>query len=116
MMTRTEHLLTILAEECAEVAQRASKALRFGVNEVEPGQEETNAKRLLMELVDLQAVAYMLAEDRVIEDPDEWNAWQGLKMEKVERFLAYSAECGTLAPAPAIELPSAALEADTEGR
>lgn len=24
-MTRTEHLLTILAEECAEVAQRASK-------------------------------------------------------------------------------------------
>ena len=31
-MTREEHLLTIVAEECAEVAQRATKALRFGSN------------------------------------------------------------------------------------
>lgn len=28
-MTRAEHLLTILEEECIEVAQRISKALRF---------------------------------------------------------------------------------------
>lgn len=28
-MNRSEHLLSCLAEECAEVAQRVSKALRF---------------------------------------------------------------------------------------
>lgn len=28
-MTRSEHLLAILAEECDEVGQRAMKALRF---------------------------------------------------------------------------------------
>ncbi len=32
-MTRTEHLLFILAEECAEVAQRCSKAARFTLKE-----------------------------------------------------------------------------------
>lgn len=31
-MTTTEHLLTTAAEECAEVAQRISKALRSPAN------------------------------------------------------------------------------------
>jgi len=31
-------VLTILMEECAEVIQRASKALRFGLDEVQPEQ------------------------------------------------------------------------------
>jgi hypothetical protein len=35
-MNPTEHLLSCLAEECAEVAQRASKSLRFGLSEVQP--------------------------------------------------------------------------------
>ncbi len=35
-MNRRDHLLDILAEECAEVAIRVSKALRFGLDEV-PG-------------------------------------------------------------------------------
>jgi len=33
-MLLQEHLLIILAEECSEVAQRASKALRFGLREI----------------------------------------------------------------------------------
>jgi hypothetical protein len=37
-MTREQHLLTILAEECGEVVQRASKAIRFGLDESQPGQ------------------------------------------------------------------------------
>jgi hypothetical protein len=45
-MTREQHLLTILAEECGEVVQRASKAIRFGLDESQPGQLDDNKKRL----------------------------------------------------------------------
>lgn len=103
-MTRTEHLLTILAEECAEVAQRATKALRFGLQETEPGQNDNNATRLVGEYVDLLAVVEMLcdngalpkiaqAEFRVLIDMS-----LQLKKVKIEHFLKYSAELGTLEP------------------
>lgn len=100
MMTRTEHLLTILAEECAEVAQRASKALRFGLDEVEPGQEATNAERLFEEYNHVRAVYTMLAWEHGFPDIDRGYVGHKQREEKerkVERFLAYSAECGTLA-------------------
>lgn len=46
-------LLEILIEECAEVQQRATKMLRFGVNEVQPGQPDNNSRRLALEVGDL---------------------------------------------------------------
>ena len=46
-------VLTVLIEECAEVQQRATKALRFGVDEVQPGQPLSNAARLSVEIGDL---------------------------------------------------------------
>lgn len=49
-------LLEILIEECAEVIQRATKMLRFGVQEVQPGQGLNNAQRLSRELGDLHCV------------------------------------------------------------
>lgn len=39
-------LLTILIEECSEVQKRATKALRFGLDECQPGQLYNNAERL----------------------------------------------------------------------
>ncbi len=101
-MTRTEHLLTMLAEECAEVAQRASKAVRFGPNEIQPGQGGTNAVCIHLEFADLLAVYEMLHEDAVIFargfTPDgHMRELMGAKKAKVEKYLAYSAECGTLA-------------------
>ena len=49
-------LLTILIEECAEVQQRATKILRFGVDEIQPGQPHDNTQRLSVEVGDLLAV------------------------------------------------------------
>ena len=49
-------LLTILAEECCEVGQRVSKALRFGVEEIQPGQPLTNAQRISEEVGDIMGV------------------------------------------------------------
>jgi len=46
-------LLTILVEECAEVQQRATKAMRFGIDERQPGQDLTNSERLAAEIGDL---------------------------------------------------------------
>lgn len=46
-------ILTILVEECAEVQQRATKAMRFGVGETQPGQPFSNAQRLAAEIGDL---------------------------------------------------------------
>ena len=93
-MTRLEHILWIIAEECAEVAQRASKAARFGLDEVQPGQALTNEERLWGELNDLAGIAEMLISLR---------GQGGLsrpavdaKKAKVEKFLKYSAAFGTL--------------------
>ena len=91
-MTRDEHLLTIAAEECVEVAQQLTKALRFGMEEVQPGQELTNRQRIIAEFTELVAVLEMagfplqVVNGRVID----------AKVAKVEHFLKYSAECGRL--------------------
>lgn len=55
-------ILEILIEECAEIIQRATKMLRFGVNEVQPGQGFDNAARLSHEVGDMAKVLE-LAED-----------------------------------------------------
>lgn len=92
-MTRKEHLLVILMEECAEVSKEASKALRFGLEDVEPGQEATNADRLAGELCDLRAAIEMLEDFVDIVEPPEGRL---RKKAKVERFLEYSKSVGAL--------------------
>lgn len=102
-MTRTEMLLTLLAEESAEVAQRCAKALRFGLAEVEPGQPLTNAQRIMAEVNDFIAVYQLLAGPVVSPTtplfrgrPEDFMAAIVAKQQKVERYLSYSRECGTL--------------------
>jgi hypothetical protein len=100
-MTREEHLLTIAAEECAEVAQRLSKALRFGLDEVQPGQSLTNRERIRYEYSDLAAVLEMI--DPPTPSGGRIHPPSGKAMDekraKVETFLAYSAQQGTLTEA-----------------
>lgn len=96
-MNRLEHLLTILSEECAEVQQAGSKALRFGLYEgkdlaaVEYG---NNVERLKGELNDVRAMIEMLAAEGLdlLYDIDAITK----KKAKVEEYLLYSKECGTL--------------------
>ena len=95
-MTRTEHLLCIIAEECAEVAQRASKAMRFGLSEVQPGQPHTNLERMKHELTDLMATLQLLGREIDFGHGIDFDGLVEAKIGKVEKFLKYSAECGTL--------------------
>ena len=93
-MNRTEHLLTILSEECAEVAQRNSKAIRFTLEETQPGQPLTNAERIQYEFGDLIATYEILIEQGLLEWPSQTAIF--LKKAKIEKFLEYSQQRGTL--------------------
>lgn len=104
-MNRLEHLLTISAEECNEVAQRATKALRFGLREVQPGQPLDNAERIRQEFNDLWASLDMVEKEKGMPT----GTLTGINMsevfakqDKIEEFLLLSAKEGTLTPgAPA---------------
>ena len=88
-MTVRQYVLGQLAQECAEVAHRASKAQHFGMDEIEPGQALTNRVRLQGELDDLIAVAEMLDLD--IRPSNET---RHAKHAKVTRMLGYARELG----------------------
>ena len=63
-MTREQYLLTCLAEECGEVTQRATKAIRFGLDpdprRPPEWRDVSNREGLERELGDLLAVGEML--------------------------------------------------------
>lgn len=59
-------LLTILIEECAEVAQRATKLLRFGAGEIQPGHLLNNVERMSAEIGDLKVMVSMLQDRRLV--------------------------------------------------
>lgn len=88
-MNETEHLLTVLVEECAEVAQVACKAIRFGLSDCKPGQSETNRRMLEREMADLTATADLLGLH--IRDEDK-----AVKLVRLQKFMAYAREVGTL--------------------
>ena len=94
-MTETEHLLACLAEECAEVAQRADKAQRFGLDEVQPGQSLSNGIRIFGELMDLFAVMELLIARGSLPQCLDRPAIE-MKKGKVEHFMEYARGRGTL--------------------
>lgn len=95
-MNTTEHLLTILSEECAEVSQRVSKALRFGLKEIQPGQLFTNAERICEEICDLYAVVEMLEDSGALQGVVDIDRIQAKKA-RVKEFMKYAETCGVLA-------------------
>ena len=97
-MNITEHLLTCVAEEGAEIAQDADKSLRFGlldVNFLIPN-GPNNTERLVNELNDLLGVVDMLVKRGVI--PANWQSTmkQLKKKNKVIAMMRYAKRVGTL--------------------
>jgi hypothetical protein len=95
-MNRTEHLLSILAEECVEVAQRATKALRFGLTEIQPGQDKDNAERILVEVADLLATLDMLTEEGHLRARYVTDEMIQAKKDRIEHYFKRSRECGAM--------------------
>ena len=70
-MTEQEHLLTCLMEECAEVQQAVSKALRFGLNDSYKDYG-VNRERIEDELCDLAGVLELLYDRKIISMPTDY--------------------------------------------
>lgn len=94
-MNKIEHLLTCLMEECAEVQQAASKALRFGLDDGAPDSITTNADDITGECNDLIAIIEMLEEENIIIKKDHAKAIEQKKM-KVRKYMEYARSRGTL--------------------
>lgn len=103
-MNWREYLLTTLSEECTEVAQRVSKSLRFGLDEVQPGQSMSNADRICLELDDLHGTLKLLHDAGIFTYvPNEDR--QNQKVQKILNYAAYAELCKTLTIDDAKESP-----------
>lgn len=99
-MTREEHLLVCLAEECVEVAKDVAKALRFGLDDHEPGAAFDNRERIMLELRDVLCIASILSREDVlpplIYGPEDVER----KLANVERFMIVARGNGALSSEP----------------
>ena len=99
MQNKTNYLLTLLVEELAETAQRATKSMRFGMKEIQDGQPLTNEERLIYEFNDVLAIMQTLWNEGLLDritDPEMIR----LKFDKIEKYMQHSRELGLLEPEP----------------
>jgi hypothetical protein len=95
-MTRTEHLLICLAEECAEIQYAVTKSLRFGLADRYVHSKDPCPKECISrELNDLIAVAEMLRAEGTLDDFNIERVKQD-KVLKVLKFMDYSRDRGLL--------------------
>lgn len=96
-MNKTEHLMVTLSEECAELSKEISKALRFGLDDKEPGQDLTNREKIVNEFNDLFSVMNMLKEYGIFDDKRllTIEAIEN-KKNKVLKYMKYAESVGTL--------------------
>lgn len=98
-MNQTEHLLTTLMEECAEIQQACSKALRFGLDDTYRDAEYGCSPRemIFKELQDLLGVSELLSEAKVLPVLLADREMIDAKKVKVTQFgFNYAREQGTL--------------------
>lgn len=97
-MNRIEHLLTCAAEESNEVGQRACKAGRFGLSEVQPGQTLDNWERIVEEFHDLFSVLIILAMDSGHDLNDLYVSANKVhrKRERIVKYMDLAVESGAL--------------------
>lgn len=94
-MNRNERLLTVAAEECAEIQQEISKALRFGTENHHPDEPRTtNGERIQREYHQLRAVMSLMLAERVIKPISETESSRIFreKIDSIEKWEEYSAK------------------------
>lgn len=75
-----------LTQRCGELTQRISKAVRFGLDEVQEGQDLSNAERIVYEFNDLLATLGVLEDEGYLDNIIDLSA--------IEKYLCYSKELG----------------------
>jgi len=106
MLTAQQYILGKIAEEAAEIAQRALKAQQFGIDQIEPGQELDNGERLENEFLDL-AFWVDIAQRNMVMAPmskDDFTAHRRTKIPTALQMLLLSLSLGQLVQSDSIEL------------
>jgi NTP pyrophosphatase (non-canonical NTP hydrolase) len=97
-MNRSESLLLQVAEEATEVAQAASKCIRFGPTHTWPTREGQARERLYQEFLECVALVEMCQAEGLLPQPTymkDRTAIDAKKM-RVEHYLTISKELGTV--------------------
>jgi hypothetical protein len=95
-MTIKEALLLKVMEECNELSQGCSKAIRFGLEEVQEGQIFTNEERLINEYKDLRVSLGVLVDQGFIKSFSINNNDIKVREEKLYKYLEYSRSLGII--------------------
>ena len=98
-MRKNEYLALVAMEECAEIQQALSKAIRFGFDDHHPSKaDETNEEQLLTEFYQLTAMIEELQKQEIITGftQEKIKKVKQNKIEKVYRYMDYSKEKGLL--------------------
>jgi len=104
-MNRNEALLLQVAEEAAEVAQAASKCIRFGPTHTWPTRKGQAGDRLYQEFLECVALIEMCQDEGIIPRVigaariiigAEYREIIDAKKTRVEHFLTISQELGTV--------------------
>jgi hypothetical protein len=95
-MTKEEHLLIILAEECGEIQHEIFKALRFGLDDVYlPESKETNRESLMREIADFEGALELVIDAGTLPGGLSGKLIKE-KKDRIIKFLEYSKERGRL--------------------
>lgn len=93
-MTKGENLLVTLSEECAEVQQAVSKALRFGKDNYNPATPQiTNELEILTEYYQLVAVMEMLIDGGELRQLGDYDITKIKSSKKYKVGLYQSMSC-----------------------
>lgn len=100
-MNKKEYLLTQLASDCMGVALRVTKALHFGLDEVQPGQPFNNYARLMVEVYDMMGSLSLLQDEGILKVETDQLSEDAIEVKKIKilKYLDYADKhCGTLSP------------------
>jgi NTP pyrophosphatase (non-canonical NTP hydrolase) len=94
-MNNTQYALIKIAEEASEVAQAATKALRFGLDSACPVTKITNADKLIDEMGDLCIAVASLEEATGIQVKISEEDWDK-KVARLNKFKSISKDLGII--------------------
>lgn len=102
-MTKNENLLVTLMEECSELQQAVSKALRFGMSNYHPSEpDRTNEVDIMTEYYQLISVMEMLIMSGVLHDDVPASDIKNKKRTNVEKYQVVSKQLGLLVDADTV--------------
>ena len=99
MITEEEHYLIKLSEEASEIIKDVSKAMIFGLNDIDPNKNETNKQKIENEIADLLGVVDLLIFWGALDKEEIFSQEKRkAKQRKVSEWMDYSKELGITAP------------------